>query len=529
MEKLTEKAKVIKTKWNSITKGKKVAIISAMVGIILIIIYLGFTVFKTKYSVLFSELDPKDSGSVIKILKEDKVPYKVQGDSILVPQDKVSMLKMEMLSKVEFSNGSKGLELFDSSSMVSTEFENNVKYQKALQGEIERMIKSFDEVKDCKVILKLPEKETFAIKESTEQATSAIYIKLKPGVKELKQEQAKAVVSLVTGAVPNLPRENVNIAVNDMKLVTEDLFDEDGKENNGSVSNNKQQQIIKQKEEALKNNVLGILEPIYGKGVKVAVNASLNFDAVQTESKNYTQGVVVSEHEIKSSDKSNGGNNVTSSPVDNNLSNTQQNNNNTNSGNSDHSEITKNYNVPEVNKTEIQAPGKVEKINIAVTIDESNAKLDDYSRQKIEEAVSSAVGLDADRGDTISIQGFKFKEDSLMDSAKSELEKSELQSKKVSLEKGIAIAIAAIILLIIMLVVYKKVWDKEDDEEEDDELETMPYEGLESKEKEENFQPIVFETQTQNSHMESQVKKYAQNKPEQVADIIKSWLAEDER
>src|SRR3712207_7247960 len=138
MGKITEMFNKLLEKWKKLSVGKKAAIISVITGVILILIYLGITTFKPKYSILFSDLDPKDSGNVVEALKEEKVDYKIDGSSILVPKEKVSAIKMEMLSKVDFSNGSKGLELFNSDGMVSTDFENGVKYQKALQGEVER-------------------------------------------------------------------------------------------------------------------------------------------------------------------------------------------------------------------------------------------------------------------------------------------------------------------------------------------------------------------------------------------------------
>lgn len=525
MGKITEMFNKLLEKWKKLSVGKKAAIISVITGVILILIYLGITTFKPKYSILFSDLDPKDSGNVVEALKEEKVDYKIEGNSILVPKERVSAIKMEMLSKVDFSNGSKGLELFNSDGMVSTDFENSVKYQKALQGEVERMIKSFEEVKDCKVILKLPEKDTFAIKENPENSTAAVYIKLNPGIKELKKEQVKAIVSLLTGAIPNLPKENVHVAVNDMQLVTEDLFQDKDKE---GLQNGKQLEIKQKKEETLKKNILDILKPIYGEGVKAAVNVDLNFDAVQTQSKDYAKGVVVSEHIIKNNEKTGDNKNITSSPVDNNMTNRQASNNDKNNTSS-HEDVTKNYNVPEVTKTEVQAPGKIQKITASIAVDETNKKLDDLSKEKIRNTVASTIGFDEQRGDTISVQGFSFKNggQDIMDSAKAEMQKNELDQKKAMMEKGIAIAIASIIALIVLLIVYKKVWGK--DEDDDDLLdETLESEILPN-ETEIEFEPIVFEDNDQKTHIESEVKKYAQSKPDQVADIVKSWLAEDER
>ncbi|CAM2806450.1 flagellar basal-body MS-ring/collar protein FliF [Hathewaya histolytica] len=507
-------------RWKMLSKGKKIAISSLVIGTITILIYIGISASKPKYSVLFSDLDPKDSGNVVEILKEKKVNYKVQGSSILVPEAQVAPLKMEVLSKVEFTGNSKGFEIFNNDSMVSTDFENQIKYQKALQGEIERMIKAFEEVKESKVILKLPEKDAFAIKQNTNKASAAVSIKLKPGIKDLKTEQTKTIVSLLTGAVENLQKENVHIAVNGMKLATSNLYEKEGEE--GLLASN-QQDIKNAKEETLKKNVLNVLNPIYGNGVNVAVNVDLNFDAIQTETKDYKQGVVVSEHNIDTKDR-NSNSNVTSSPVDNNMSNRAGNSANDNT--TEHKESTKNYNVPEVVKKEIQAPGKVEKVSVSVAVDEAVGALDDGSKEKIRSTVASAIGFDEKRGDTISVQGFDFKNNNkdIMDTANEELKKSEMQEKRNKIGMGIGVAITGIIILLGIFLVYRK-FNKDQEEDLMDNLiedSVMPKDTV-------SFEPIIFEKENEKSHMENEVKKYAQSKPDQVAEIVKSWIAEDER
>lgn len=57
-------------RWKMLSKGKKIAISSLVIGTITILIYIGISASKPKYSVLFSDLDPKDSGNVVEILKE---------------------------------------------------------------------------------------------------------------------------------------------------------------------------------------------------------------------------------------------------------------------------------------------------------------------------------------------------------------------------------------------------------------------------------------------------------------------------
>ena len=64
--------------------------------------------------------------------------------------------------------------------------------------------------------------------------------------------------------------------------------------------------------------------------------------------------------------------------------------------------------------------------------------------------------------------------------------------------------------------------------EEEQLLNTLIDDSIIPKETEE-FTPIEFESKSQKSHLENEIKKYALEKPEQVVEIIKSWLTENER
>ena len=108
-----------------------------------------------------------------------------------------------------------------------------------LSGEIEKAIKSFPEVEGAKVNLVLPESTAF-VKE-TDPATASVVLKLKAGTK-INDEQVKAIVALLTGAVQNLPKENVSIVSDDFKLLTEGLYD---KEKDTITDSTDEQQALK--------------------------------------------------------------------------------------------------------------------------------------------------------------------------------------------------------------------------------------------------------------------------------------------
>lgn len=523
MEKLSQWIKNIKEKIGGLSKKKKIAGVVIAIGIIGAIVSGIVYCNRPKYAVLFSNMDQNDVGTIYNKLKEKKINFKVQGKDILVQKDKVDSLRMEVLSEVPIKNGSQGFELLDKTKFGATDEEMKINYQRALQGEIERTIKSFPEIDDARVHLVIPKESAF-IKE-TEPAKASITLKLKP-YKNLTKDQVKAIVALVSGSVKNLPRENVE--VNDThEILTKDLFDEDKVDSTDAVE--KQQSLKKEYEKNLESRLLAMLEAVYGKDkVKVKINADLNFDAAQRQSTIYDpKHVVVSEKSIK--DTTNDKNVASGSPVDDAMGNRVQDKKNGNV--TTHEENTKNYEISKTEDKTIKAPGSVNRVTASVILD---GVLDNATKTAVENSVKSAVGYDEKRGDSVSVEGIPF-DTSYKDSAKKDLEdmNKEVLKKKQAKMYALYAVLAAIILGAIIAFIIKKRREKAEEEAlEEEELEPHIIDQViddnEVKEEEPKFKPIELEEENEQTRIEKEIRKYAMDKPEQVVEIIKSWLAEDE-
>ncbi len=518
MNKLLEMKNKLLQGWGSLSKNKKIAY-SILAGVIIIALT-SFLVSAatTKYDVLFSNLSAEDSGAMLAKLKTDKVSYKVSGNNILVPKAQIDSLRMQLMSEVTLTDGSKGFELFDTSKMAPTDAETKIMYQRALSGEIEKAIKSFPEVEGAKVNLVLPESTAF-VKE-TDPATASVVLKLKAGTK-INDEQVKAIVALLTGAVQNLPKENVSIVSDDFKLLTEGLYD---KEKDTITDSTDEQQALKaQVEKALEDKIMKVLEPVYKDGVKVSVNSELDFDALTRNSTTYgTKGIVVSSHDIETW---NGGTStgLSKSPVDAAMQNTSP--TNTKDGTIVNKESTKNYDISKTDDVITKAPGAIKKLTTSVVLD---GNLDQATKTSVNNLVAQATGYSGARGDTISVEGLYFNTDAKKAAQQALLDIANADKAAAAkvLYTRIAYGALAIIAFILLFVVIRRTSKK---------TETIP-EGFDKMiednivpKKPEQFPPIEFETKTKKVHIENEVKKYAAEKPEQVADIIKSWLTEDER
>ncbi|MEG2657280.1 MAG: flagellar basal-body MS-ring/collar protein FliF [Clostridium sp.] len=522
MNKLSELMKKLKDKWNAMSKKKRVALSIIIVVAILAIGILLYISLVPKYTVLFSNMDSQDSGRIIENLNGKGVKYKIEGKSILVEKSQVDKLRMEMLSEVKITEGSQGFEIFDEGKIAPTDEESRIMYQRAISGELERTIKSFEEVEAVKVNLVLPNNSAFITKPSP--ASASVTLKLVPG-SELSQEQVKAIVYLVTGSVENLDKESVTIVSDNLTLLTEGLFDKDG--GSQSASTEKQIASTRKLEKEYESKILNVLEPIYKDNVKVSVNTELNFDAVKQNNVIYDKdkNVIVSEHTIKDTLGDEG--NTSGSTVDNNMNNTQGEETAT-TGNGRFEE-TKNYNNSKTEETVVKAPGQLDRVTVSVVI---NGELDNITKSTVKNLVADAIGYSEARGDGISVEGLNFNED-YKSQAEKEIEAMKAAELKAKRNKLIALTVGAVVGLILIIVTIlmvrsKKVKDEEEDEEAVDRLDvTIGNQQLETAA--DLYKSLNLDVETEKEKVMKEVKKYAEKKPEQVAEIIKSWLNEEER
>lgn len=537
MAKLSQFFKNLRDKWKQSSNNKKAAVIIVCIAIIGALAFVGISLGKTKYAVLFSNLNSTDSASIYKQLESDKVDVKVEGNSILVPKDQVDKIRMQTLSEVQLTNGSQGFELLDKSKFGETDQQFKVDYQRALQGELERTIKSMSQVSDARVHLVLPDDTEF-VKDTT-PGSASVTIKLKAG-QQLSQDQVKALIELVSGSVKNVPKQNVEIVDSNMNLLSRNLYQSNSGNSTDSDSSSdsdtsveKQQKLQQNYENDLQKKLLSMLESVYGKDkVKVTVNADLDFDAVQQDSTTYDKNnVVVSEHTINSTNGDGGTNNTGTSPVDNNMSNTTT--SDTNNGKSTSNEVTRNYDVPKVEQKTIKSPGSVKRLTASVALD---GNVDDATRTAIRNLAVSSIGYNETRGDTISVESIPF-DTTAQDNAKKDLnamQKAESTAQRNKLIMTGAIAGAIVIAAIVGFILWRRK-HAEDDEIFDEDISPQGIDtvigdnDMTREQPKPKFKPVEFEEENEDTHVENEIKKYAKEKPEQVADIIKSWLAEDER
>ncbi|SKA86334.1 flagellar M-ring protein FliF [Caloramator quimbayensis] len=521
MEKLQQVFNSLKERWKNLSKNKKIGIIIALF-IILFSTIIFFAYFnRTTYSILFNNLDPQDSAKIIEKLKSEKVSYKIEGNEILVPSDKVDELRMSVLSDGYMPSSGKGWGLFDESKFGVTDTEAKVMYQRALQDELAKTIMSFDEVEKARVMLVLPDDSVFA--RESEKARASVALKLK-GTSTLSPEQVKAIISLIASSVKNLPKENVEVVDSNMNLLSENLFDDN---TSSTVSAFKQRDIEKQFENGLQSDLKKMLGEVFGYDkVSVKVNADLDFDSKQITTIKYDKDSIIrSQSKIKETSNDSTGGSAGNSPTNQNLS-PQFSTNSNQSSSANREEETTNYEIGQTEEKTVKAPGEVRRMTVSVVID---GNINEMEKSQIKNIVAAATGFDENRGDNISIEGMPFNTE-LKDKQNEQLKLMEEQiakEKKVKLYTTIGAATAALLALVIGVIIMRKRRSKKDEDAIQPSFDVVV--GDEVIKKQNNIYEPVLNDEDDRMDIEKEIRDYASKKPEQVVEVIKTWLSEDER
>lgn len=511
--------------FKNLKPGTKIAIGITATGVALSIVFAVAYASGNKYGVLFSDLNSTDANTISKILEEDKVEMKIQGNSILVKKDLVDELRLKLSSNI--TNGSAGFEIMDEGSgfgMTEEEFE--IKKQRMIQGELERTIKTFPQVSDARVHITPGEESVFA--KDNKPGSSAVYLTLHPG-QQLKQSQVMSIVSLVSASSVNIPKNNVEVIDQNMTLLSEGMFDDEGnfienkqKDADGlSVARNAEKEF----NEDLEKSIVDMLGAIFGKNnVKVSVNTNLNFDSTERTQIKMDPENVISKQTI--SENSTNDNSQTGSPVDNNMSNTA----NQTGENSKSKESSTEYEVGKTETHTIVAPGEIQKITASVAI---NGVQNTQTLENIQEMVETAIGLNANRGDKVTVLSMNFdtSEEEKLQAEKEKAKKEELM-KKVFTYGGAGVGVIALALLA-LTIINKRRRDEDDDFSYEDEIDTLAQaediinKVISESENNDRTSESLLEGGSLNNALEEEIRAFATKNPEQTTELIKIWLNED--
>jgi len=401
---------------------QKIIIAGALVAVIALIVFL--VLFNSKpsgpndgYKVLFENVEPKDAGLIVAELEKQKIPYKIPRDGVIeVPEEKANKLRLDIAAMGIPKDSRVGFELFDKQEFGATDFDQQVKYNRALEGELSKTVESISAVQKAVVHIARPKESLFAEKDIP--PTASVVVTLRQNM-VLTPKQIVGIKNLVAASVTKMAPENVKIVNENGDLL--------GAEDEESMAGEIAKQQIKYKkdfEKIYEDKIVNMLSPVIGSPERVVAKVTVEFDfsKKETTSESFDPNSVV-RSEQTSEEKREGFKQPEVGGVPGAVSNIGP-VQGIESGNPSEkytkSTGTTNY---EISKTVSNVRGEyaaIKRVTAAVVVDgkyvadeqkggELTYKpLENAEIEKINSLVKQAVGFDQKRGDEISVSNFKF-------------------------------------------------------------------------------------------------------------------------
>ncbi len=461
--------------------------------------------------VLYNRLDPGQAREVAAALDEMGVAYELENDgtTIAVPREQRDRLRIT-LSPDLYAQGI-GFSLFENGGLVASDFERRVQWQIALEEELRRTITSLDAVEQARIHLVITEEGVF-VRERIDPSASVL-LRLSP-LASLSDSQVRGILSLVAGSVEGLKPENVSI-IDANGNVLYDAFAALGELSASNVVE-EQLQLKRLFETELEQRLRSILEQVYGPGKAVAmVSADMDFDTreqtnitydgnptprsthvIREESENVgTPNQEVGEPNIPGQAAVLGGGGDSSYLRD---------------------EEIVNYEVSETREYINTAPGKVVRLSTAVMID--NDGNDPFLAEQVEVLINSAVGIDEARGDTVSVQLLPF-DATWLEEAEPLVPPEALPVPMLWIIIGASALL--LILLAAFFIIRSRARRRMEEERELDALSLEEELKARSLKDADRAEPGEAESKAQT------IRKLANEEPESVASLLKTWLTEE--
>jgi len=398
--------------------ARLIAMGAVVAGLIAFFLFVSTRISDSDMRLLYSDLELDESGRIVEQLDSMDVPYRVAdgGSTILAPADRVNELRVNLAGE-GLGGNIVGYELFDDSDgLGTTNFVQNINRLRAIEGELARTIREVNTIDSARVHVVMPERELF--QEEEREPSASIVLNTKTS---LNQSQVSAIQFMVSSAIQGLSPRGISIVDQNGTLLAQGGGGEGGNAMMlGSLSEKRRQM-----ESYYRNQIEQLLAKTIGPGrVRAQVSVELDESAVTTSEESFDPAsqVARSEHLVEetSVDSSGAPENVS---VDTNLPDAQGEGGGGGEASASRSERideTINYEISRTTRSVTREPGALERLSVAVMVDGRYSEGADGERvyeersegelEQIAALVRSAVGFDANRGDSVEVANMRFTE-----------------------------------------------------------------------------------------------------------------------
>lgn len=233
------------------------------------------------YRVLYANLSDRDGGAIIESLQQQNIPYKFAegGGALLVPGNLVHEVRLRLASQGLPKGGTVGFELMESQKFGTSQFLEQVNYQRSLEGELARSMQTIGAVQNARVHLAIPKPSVFV--KDQQKPSASVVLALHPG-RSLEPGQVNGIVHLVSSSIPNMPPQSVTVLDQSGNLLSS------AREGNELLMDATQLKYVREIEQDYIKRIEAILTPITGQqNVKAQVTANIDFAQVEETAEIY--------------------------------------------------------------------------------------------------------------------------------------------------------------------------------------------------------------------------------------------------
>jgi flagellar M-ring protein FliF len=385
---------------NLSTRGKVMLGGSVVGGLILLYILYSLAT-APSYTTMLTGLDPKQTGEVTAALDQRGIAYELQnnGTALAVQKDQTAQARIALAGAGVPASTQDGYKILDNQKLGTSNFQQQVNYQRALEGEIAQTIEQVDGVSSAQVQLVLPDRDAQLFADNVNPSTAAVLLS---GTTGLDEGQVRGIAQLVTNSVPGLKNDKVTITDSSGNMLWPTATS-----GGGGVNGLYEKQAAEARyNQQVGANVSALLTRTLGPGkAEVQINADLNANEATQDRLVYGRtGTPLTNRQERESLVGRGG--AAGGPAgtagNNPPAYAQQ-----GSGNSNYRRASRDETLG-VNKTVTRTripPGQLNRQTIGVLVDNS---IPATSLSQIRNAVMSAAGFDPTRGDSITISRIQF-------------------------------------------------------------------------------------------------------------------------
>jgi len=406
----------LRTIWNQLGASQRVSVAAATFVLLAGLGTLAFWSSHTDYGLLYGGLSDGEAAKVVSALDDAKVPYRASGGSIYVPADKIYAMRMQLASKGIPQSDGVGFEIFDKPNFGISDFVQRANYTRAVQGELARTISQIDEVEAARVMIVLPENRLLLDKDKF--PTASVFVRVR-GNSQLPPQAVNSIRFLVANSVEGLKPNHVTVVDNLGNVLSENSDDDSVAGMSGSelAARRNLEQYLAQKAQDMLEKVLGPGQAI------VRVSADIDYDTqTSTQEKFDPDGQVVRTQTKNDENEDSSITSANNSPVG--ISaNTSTNSTETassgplNTTQNHKTTSTIEYEIGKTTSSLVQAAGGIKRLSAAVTVatqtegagsDRKVVNRTPEELNKLRDIVANAIGINATRGDTISLEELPF-------------------------------------------------------------------------------------------------------------------------